>query len=66
MQITFRFLLLVIHLVLTAIGLKYLGDFISQPVNILIVLLGGVIYSLVIIAFIVHIKNFLLFIKTKQ
>ncbi|CAB4143640.1 hypothetical protein UFOVP449_239 [uncultured Caudovirales phage] len=66
MQLTFRFLLLAIHLALIAIGLNYLGEIMSRPYDILIVLLGGVIYSLVIIAFILHIKNFLFFIKTKQ
>jgi hypothetical protein len=66
MELPFRFLLLLIHTALTAIGVYYIGDFISQPVNILIVLMGALIYLLAIIAFILHIKNFLFFIKKQN
>lgn len=66
MKIAFRFLLLLIHLAINAIGLDYLGQIVSLSMNIVIVLIAGVLYSVLIVAFILHFINFLLFIKKQN
>jgi hypothetical protein len=64
MKLAFRFLLLLIHYAAAAVMVYIIGDFISIKTNILIVFLGGLLFSLIIISlvastlqFIIHFKN---------
>ena len=63
MQILFRFLLLIVHLSVTAIIIYYIGDFMSQNNDMLFVLIGIVLYLILIASFVFHFKTFLSLIK---
>ena len=65
MTTTFRFILLLIHVAISAISVYYIGDLMSQQLDMFSVLALGLLLSLIMISIINHTKNFLLFIKNK-
>jgi hypothetical protein len=65
MKLALKFILLLLHLIIAGVAMYYVGDYISQPVNLLFVILGGLIYSGIIITIIAHTYQFLSSIKNQ-
>jgi uncharacterized membrane protein required for colicin V production len=63
MKLAFKFLLLLLHYAIAGIACYYIGDFISSDVNILIVLLGGLLFSFIMIFLITVTLQFILSLK---
>lgn len=63
MKLVLKFILLFLHLVLSCILMYYIGDYMSQPINIGFVLLGGLTYSGIMITILFHIYQFILSFK---
>jgi len=64
--IVIRILLLASHLMVSAIIVSYLGDLMSQNIDMVSLFLLGLSVSLIIISIIKHAENFLLYIKNKN
>jgi len=65
-----RLLLFVFHIVALAVSINWAGEYISQPVNILLVLAAAVLISVLIILLIYHaatvVKSFQNLIKPQE
>jgi uncharacterized membrane-anchored protein len=66
MKLALNFILLLIHYVVSALLCAYIGDYISQPLNIGLVLLGGLSFSLIMVSLIKHTSQFILRIKNNK
>lgn len=65
MKQALRFILLVLHIALAGVVMYYIGDFMSQPINILLILLAGLVYSGIMITISLHVYQFILSFKNK-
>ena len=63
---TARIVLLFLHLLSPAILTLELLDYFSGPANIYVFIFTFVLYFLLILSIILHIKNFFIYIKNKQ
>jgi hypothetical protein len=66
MKLAFRFLLLLIHYAAAAVMVYIIGDVMSQKVNILITLLGGLVVVLLSISLILSTLQFIIHFKNKN
>lgn len=64
--IALRILLLVAHFMVSAIIVSYIGDIMSQNIDMGSLFLLGLSISLIIVSIIKHAENFLLYIKNKN
>jgi hypothetical protein len=64
--IALRILLLVAHFMASAIIVSYIGDIMSQNIDMGSLFLLGLSISLIIVSIIKHAENFLLYIKNKN
>ncbi len=64
--IPIRFLLLVAHFMLSAIIVSYIGNIMSQDIDMGSLFLLGLSISLVIVSIIKHAESFIIFIKNKN
>jgi hypothetical protein len=65
MKQALRFILLLLHIALSGVAMYYIGDYGSQPINILLILLGGLVYSAILITISLHVYQFILSFKNK-
>lgn len=65
MKQALKFLLLLLHVMLFTVMVYYGGDFISQKVNILLVLTGVVVWAAMIITLVLHTSEFISSFKNK-
>jgi hypothetical protein len=63
MKMALKTILLLLHFIIVCIAMYYLGDFMSQPINILLILGCGLIYSGLMISIIAHTYQFILSLK---
>ena len=66
MKLALHFILLLVHYAVSALLCAYIGDYISQPLNIGLVLLGGLIVILISISLILSTLQFILTIKNNK
>jgi hypothetical protein len=63
MKLALKFILLLLHLIISGIAMYYIGDYISKPVNFAFVIIGGLVYSGIMITIIAHTYQFISSIK---
>ena len=59
MELVLKFVMLFFHLVISCVLMYYVGDYMSKPINIGFILLGGLIYSGIMISILYHIYHFI-------
>lgn len=57
MEQAYKFIRLIVHFVLSAILIDFIGDFMSENNNIFLILGGGLLISLIILSIIYHVRN---------
>lgn len=63
MNTALKFLLLLIHLLIAGIIVYYIGDYVSHADNFIVLVLGGIVYSAIMITIIFHTTNFIIHFK---
>ena len=65
MKLALKFILLLLHLIISGVVMYYIADYISQPVSIGFVISGGLIYLGIMITISLHTYQFLSSIKNQ-
>ena len=65
MKLALKFILLLLHLIISGVVMYYIADYISQPVSLGFVISGGLIYLGIMITISLHTYQFLSSIKNQ-
>jgi len=65
MKLALKFILLLLHLIISGVVMYYITDYISQPVSLGFVIAGGLVYLGIMITISLHTYQFLSSIKNQ-
>lgn len=66
MKLALRFILLLFHIAIATLPFYYIGDFMSQGNNILLIIAAAFVLLGLMTSVIMHVSSFILFIKKQK